>query len=433
MRAGVHFSAIIGHMFEGDGAEGAVAAIATTLARLDQCVVDSVRIDRLRALEEAKSVIAAAQAREAVALAASQRSEQLSHGVRAEHADRGVATQIGLALRISPWQPRRYLGWARILTTELPQTYSALRSGHTTERRALVVARETVWLSREHRRSVDEQLAPRLEQLGDRRVEAEARTIAYRLDPSGYVERARIAERERRVSLRPAPDTMTRLTALVPLAQGVAAYAALCLEADGTVAAGDERGRGQIMPDTLVERVTGQSRASDVPVEINLVMTDRALLSPFKAGGDEPALVDGADPIPAGLARQLVSTVSDETSMWLRRLFTAPRSGELIAMESGRRSFTPAQRRFLRIRDRYCRTPWCGAPIRHADHVIPAADGGGTTISNGQGYCEACNHGKQAPGWRTQVVPGTGTHQVEIRTPTGHRYRSRAPDPPRAA
>jgi hypothetical protein len=272
-----------------------------------------------------------------------------------------------------------------------------------------------------------------LEQLGDRRVEAETRTVAYRLDPSGYVDRARIAERERRVSLRPAPDTMARLTALVPLAQGVAAYAALCREADGTVAAGDGRGRGQIMADTLVERVTGQSRASEVPVEINLVMTDRALLAPDEAGGDEPALVDGTDPIPAALARQLVSTLADETPVWLRRLFAAPGSGELIAMESGRRSFTPAQRRFLRLRDRYCRTPWCGAPIRHADHVLPAADGGVTTVGNGQGYCEACNYAKQARGWRTEVVPGPGPHQVEITTPTGHRYRSRAPDPPRAA
>jgi len=71
---------------------------------------------------------------------------------------------------------------------------------------------------------------------------------------------------ERRVSLRPAPDAMTRLTALLPVAQGVAGYAALSRHADTNIATGDARGRGQVMADTLVERVTGQSTAEQVPV-----------------------------------------------------------------------------------------------------------------------------------------------------------------------
>jgi hypothetical protein len=119
--------------------------------------------------------------------------------------------------------------------------------------------------------------------------------------------------------------------------------------------------------------------------------------------------------------------------MWLRRLYQVPTTRELISMDSARREFTPAQRRFLRLRDRHCRTPWCEAPIRHADHVVGAGSGGATAIDNGQGYCEACNYAKQAPGWRNRVVARAGPHEVEITTPTGHRYRSRAPDPPRAA
>jgi hypothetical protein len=57
---------------------------------------------------------------------------------------------------------------------------------------------------------------------------------------------------ERCVSVRPAPDLMVYLTALVPMQQGVQAYAQLKAHADAATATGDERGVGQIMADTLV-------------------------------------------------------------------------------------------------------------------------------------------------------------------------------------
>ena len=62
-----------------------------------------------------------------------------------------------------------------------------------------------------------------------------------------------------------------------------------------------------------------------------------------------------------------------------------------------------------------------------------AVSGGATTLVNGQGLCEACNHAKEASGWRSRVDPGpsrAGPHTVVVTTPTGHRYTSRAPDPP---
>ncbi len=76
--------------------------------------------------------------------------------------------------------------------------------------------------------------------------------------------------------------------------------------------------------------------------------------------------------------------------------------------------------------------PWCDAPIRHTDHLRPAAQGGPTSVANGQGLCEAGNYTKQAPGWRARPAPGPAGHTVVITTPTGHRYHSRAPDPPGA-
>ncbi|MGL5811308.1 MAG: HNH endonuclease, partial [Nocardioides sp.] len=149
--------------------------------------------------------------------------------------------------------------------------------------------------------------------------------------------------------------------------------------------------------------LTGQTTASAVPVEVTLVMTDHTLL----AGDPQPANLTGYGPIPATLARNLVET-SDTNSgkggFWLRRLYTHPKTGDLVAMESRSRFFPTGLARMITIRDQRCRTLYCDAPIRHTDHIHPHATGGPTTYTNGQGLCEHCNHTKQAPG----PPPATG-------------------------
>ncbi|MFB0836357.1 HNH endonuclease, partial [Arthrobacter halodurans] len=86
-----------------------------------------------------------------------------------------------------------------------------------------------------------------------------------------------------------------------------------------------------------------------------------------------------------------------EARVWLRRLYTSPTTGQLIAMDSRARIFPEGIRRLLAARDRTCRTPWCDAPLRHHDHVVPARSGGPTSAANGEGLCEACNYAKEAP------------------------------------
>jgi hypothetical protein len=430
-------------MFASSGS-AALRELTAEVRSLPATTDDSERIERIRLLEELKSVAAAVQAEETARFVAAQRAEQVAAGVAADRVGRGIAAQLGLARRISPWLAQRYAGWAGVLTAELPTTYGALRRGRTSEWRAMLVARETAWLSREHRGQVDAEIGPRLEALGDRRVEAETKKLAYRLDPAGYVARIRGADNDRRVGLRPAPELMCRLTGLLPVAQGVAAYAALGRMADSRIACGDARSRSQLMADAMIERLTGQVSAADVPVEINLIMTDETLLADRDRkrdgdgdcdgdcdgdeGGDEPAHLLEYGPIPAELARRLVLDAGDHVPMWLRRLYRHPDTGQLAAMDCHRRRFSTDQRHFLRLRDQQCRTPWCNAPIRHIDHINPFAAGGPTTVSNGQGYCQTCNHAKQAPGWSTQPTNRPG--EVVITTPTRHRYQHRPPDPP---
>lgn len=115
--------------------------------------------------------------------------------------------------------------------------------------------------------------------------------------------------------------------------------------------------------------------------------------------------------------------------MWSRRLYASPTTGSLTQMESTRRAVPSGLARFLRTRDRLCRTPWCGAPIRHLDHVVPVTADGATTEANVQGLCEACNYTKQAVGWTARPGPDGAGELVTIQTPTGHSYVSRPPLP----
>ena len=219
---------------------------------------------------------------------------------------------------------------------------------------------------------------------------------------------------------------MTYLTALLPMAQGVAVYAALKRAADTTF---DDRSRGQVMADTLVERVTGRPADTPVPVAVNLVITDQSLLG----GDDTPARMPGYGPIPAAIACRLVADAAGDprSTATLRRLYRHPTSGALVAMESRARRFPTGLARYVAVRDDTCRTPYCDAPIRHTDHAHPAADGGDTSEVNGVGKCAACNYAKQAPGWQEHTTrDADGTHATTITTPTRARYRSQAPPLP---
>lgn len=238
---------------------------------------------------------------------------------------------------------------------------------------------------------------------------------------------------------------MCYLTALLPVAAGVAAHAALTRHADTLHAGGDPRTRAQLMADALIERTTGTPGGIS-GIEIQLVMTDRTLFQ----GHSEPARLPGYGIVPAGWARDLLTApeatgdgtgagdnVGDSAAdgedaalnVWLRRLYTAPGTGDLTAMDSRARLFPPGLRRYLTARDATCRTPYCDAPIRHFDHILPWHHGGTTTHTNGAGLCEACNHTKETPGWNAQPRPGP-RHTLDITTPTGHTYQSTAPPLP---
>ncbi|AKK28411.1 HNH endonuclease signature motif containing protein [Mycobacterium sp. EPa45] len=389
----------------------------------------SAMVEGIAELERLKAAAAAGQARLTAALDAARRAAEESIGVPAKRRGRGLAAEVALARRDSRARGDQHLGFAKALVYEMPHTLAALEAGVLSEWRATIVVRESACLDVEDRRQLDSDLCSDPDTLvgvGDAALAAKAKAIAYRLDPHALVDRAAKAAGERTVTMRPAPDTMTYVTALLPVAQGVSVYAALKREAD---VCGDARSRGQVMADTLVERVTGRPADEPVPMAVNLVVSDQMLLGAENGA----AVIAGYGSVPSAVAQKMVmDTVTDDRSRaTLRRLYANPAGGALVAMDSRSRVFPKGLADFIELRDQRCRTPYCDAPVRHRDHATPHSRGGATSSENGLGMCEACNYTKESRGWKVVTdVDDNGTHTAEFTTPTGAHYRSAAPPMP---
>ena len=200
-------------------------------------------------------------------------------------------------------------------------------------------------------------------------------------------------------------------------------YAALRRAADTTF---DGRSRGQVMADTLIERVTGRPAESATPIAVNLVLSDDTLL-----GGDSTAATisgtgrspprsraDSWAPPPRTGNREPPCAGSIGIRgqalwwRWSRAADCSPRDWP----DSSTYAMTPAERPTA--------TPQSGTtttPSRTPAVVAPAPD-------NGLGTCAACNYTKEAPGWRVSTsTDENGSHTAEFTTPTRARQHSKAP------
>lgn len=283
---------------------------------------EATALARVEAFERLRNALVAVQARETVAARELREDAERCAGVPAEKRCRGFASEVALALRESPARGSRFVGLARALVEDMPHTLAAVTRSEVSSWRATVLARETAWLSREDRARVDEALAPRMVGLSTSRLEREARVLAQSLDARGAVAHLARKEGERCVTLRPAPDAMVYLSALLPMKAGVGAYATLERDAKSLIATGGagDRSRGQVMADLLVERITGVDSPSKIPVEVHVLMTDQTLFGPAAENGptgtdahvggppsrpasETPGWFVGHGPVPAEAAR----------------------------------------------------------------------------------------------------------------------------------
>ncbi|KYH45109.1 DUF222 domain-containing protein [Branchiibius sp. NY16-3462-2] len=378
----------------------------------------------IQELEYLKDAITARQIK--LTAASSEDTRARRPGIPHDRSDRHTGVGVAFARRRHPVAGQRLVHQARVIVGEMPSVLAAMRAGHLNEEAAAVLVRETEGLNPAARAQTAQELQDRWQYLGERGLREAARGIVTRLDPDLAKVRAIAAAEDRHVTWRSAPDSMMRLSALVPATTGLGCVQALQSAAQAAI---KEKGaekvtqqdRRRAEADALVALITGAESGQQPPVDVrvNLMIPIEALT------GDAPGVLDGYGTISGHLARDLITACPDEQGPAIRRIFTAPEHQELIGMESTSRSYTGLLREFIRLRDQRCRTPYCESPAKHTDHIQPAATGGPTTAGNGRVTCAGCNYDKEDPDYHV-----TGDAGQVICTVGGVSVRSQPPQPP---
>lgn len=192
-----------------------------SVAEFDPEASEAALVERITVMERVKSAAAADQARATAALDEKRREAEAARGIAAGQRGRGLGAEVGLARHDSPKRRKRHLEVATTLVHDMPHTLAALTAGVLSEWRAALIVAEAAALSTADRRALDAELCAEqrgLAGLGNKQITTRARSIAYRLDAQAAVERARRAPIDRTVTIRPARDAMSYVTAFLPIA-----------------------------------------------------------------------------------------------------------------------------------------------------------------------------------------------------------------------
>jgi hypothetical protein len=222
-------------------------------------------------------------------------------------------------------------------------------------------------------------------------------------------------------------DGTGSVSALLPAEQAVACWQALDHDARGMRADRDERSLNDLMCDLLVERVTGQVEATNLHLEVGIVISLSSLLG---VDGQPAKLVGhkGGDygVLPAGLARQLAT----DGPAWARRLVCDPIDGTLLSMDPTRRLFGGALRKFIvyrdgttggrsRIRRSTRSTTSCGTPTADPPHPPTLRASASPTTRSA-----TCRAGASRPPTATPRRASDGPHRPGSVTNRDHRPSS---------
>jgi hypothetical protein len=340
-------------------------------------------------------------------------------GAPTSDAGKYAAEEIALARRVSPTTAGYQVIFAEQLVRDHPATLKAMVAGHVPMSAALTIVKECQVLEPEARRAVDADIAVEALELTPGQVRKAVRYRVCEADAEAASRRAQVARSRKRIGFLPREDATATLWNVLPAEQAAACWTALDDHARGVRADGDERSIEHIMCDTFVERLTGQRKASEVPVEIGVVISAASLLGE----SNEPAAISGYGAVPPELVRRLATG----KSAWGRRLVCDPVAGHVTDVSPRRRRFDGPLRRLMLARDQVCRMPVCDAPIRDGDHLKRYADGGPTVRANSQGLCERSHYCRDQPGWAVAAREPSASARITWTTPTGHRYDSYPP------
>jgi hypothetical protein len=331
--------------------------------------------------------------------------------------DEDVET-IAARLHRSPVTVQRQLAQARLLRSALPVTLAALREGTLTPAHVDAIARTASDLPAERLDRFEADVVARAGALTPGQAATLARRVRARVDRRGEEARREDARRHEDVRVWAEADGLACLMARLPIADAARLHEAINARAREVEAPCDAT-LGQRRARALVEAVCGSGEGA-VTAEV-LVSVDLATLAGLGNASALVALGSGSpEPI---TAEALQEFLADPTlPVTLRRLVTAPLTGDLI--DRGREAYRVSDglRAFLVARDGTCRFPGCtrAAARCDVDHAVAWGDGGATDRSNLGPLCRRHHVLKTHGGWRIEATRSDGS--VVWGGPDGQRY-----------
>lgn len=369
-------------------------------------------------------------------------------GVNIDDQTRGAAACVAIARKQSPSGMRNYLVNCRILFQDTPHLAAAFARGEYTEAQMQAMLTPLQDIKAVRRTEFDEfhaQNPGMFNSMGNKQIKETVRNFAltYVSDPESLKQKT--VQDNRNVDLQIDEDAgRVVIRGEYPLLPGMGLKNYLDEESKKLKKQGDPRTRAQIRADLLFSyMMVGEPSKMPIALHVGVIMTDRALF----IGEREPAFLEGYGYIPAQEVREWIgghqipnAKTSEqmeakptpeqieqlEVRTELARFYTAPGDQELISMDSKARIFPEKLKKFIQVRDRHCRTPFCDGIVEEIDHVKQYARGGKTTVFNGDGRCAACNRAKEAAGWYEYVAYGPG-HSIVICPGSAMSYPSTAP------
>jgi hypothetical protein len=351
---------------------------------------------------------------------------------------------------------------AYALTERLPGVWAALADGELDWPRARVFIDVLATTAAAVAEAVSVSVLPDAVRLSLGKLRARLTREVLALDPDAADKRRRDAEKRADVRVYPTADGMSELLSEMPSPVAAACWSTIDELAWMRKNDGDPRPIGQLRALTHAELILRPWDTSRPAVTAALDVT--VPLSSLTGAGTESGEVDGR-PITAAHVRELLAQLDSVCPGGLQaptggslQISVTDADGVLLATASraeleriGRRGCpdhmtvgcgcpvleppplldrytpSPAQRRFVKHRDRTCRHPGCGQPVARIDldHVVPYGEGGETDCDNLCCLCRRHHRLKTfAPGWRFVL---TRDGRLAVTTPSGVTRTTRPP------
>ncbi|WP_461189110.1 HNH endonuclease signature motif containing protein [Arthrobacter sp. Z4-13] len=362
--------------------------------------------------------------------------------------DRSLVAEVGCALAIGDRAAGALLAEAHALTSSLPRTLAALRSGTISWAHARTMIEQTACLDPAGAAALEahflDPAAPGpargcpVGEMPAYRFKAKARGWRERHHPESLEKRHAKSVADRRVEYWPDSDGMAWVAAHLPADRASAIRNRLTALARGMQGPDEPRTLTQLVADSFSSGLLGSDNtassgdgagegAGTDPGPSSSIRAQVLVTVPvFSLMGltDEPAVLDGHGPIPAPMARKLVANGAGS----FYRVLVDPRDG--APLEIGRSSYrvSKAMRNWLRLRDGKCPFPGCNNTSldNEADHLLAWHKGGTTGVSNLGQPCRKHHKLRHTSGWTP--TPATMNEPPGWISPTGRHYKSEHQD-----